>query len=545
MKNFLKIFFVTLLVTLNTWINLTSATFFNVSTPQNIAQIDKNEISSVNINIVSKNEKLIKIWDMFISFANYYEWKIPESYKYIKLNFTWVSENTELYRALQKLVYVNVLPNWKSYINKNNNLSAYNLYKIAEKLFDVNLVQSYQIKWLKDRNANENDLIELKKVFIKKPKVTSVKEIDLSQIKGENNSKLIIEKQKIFLDVYETIKDSHYNKNEISDIELLESATKWLAEGSWDKFTTYFPPVENKDFMESLDWKFEWIGSYVEMEEAGVLRIISPIPGSPSEKAGIQWWDIIIKADGKEILETTSLREWVSWIKWPKWTPVVLTILRKWKVLEITVIRDTIIIKNVESKKLNSSTYYIKLTTFWENISSEFTETLKDLEKERWVKKVIFDLRNNPGWYLGEVSDMLWHFVPKWEPTAVVKYLSWEQNYTSEGYDLIDFSKYRIIILQNWGSASASEIFVWTIKDYFPNATIIGEQSYWKGSVQTIKPYSDGSSFKYTIAKWFTWKTKTGIDWIWIPVDIKLEFDYERFKETEYDNQLEKAKSIR
>ena len=91
----------------------------------------------------------------------------------------------------------------------------------------------------------------------------------------------------------------------------------------------------------------------------------------------------------------------------------------------------------------------------------------------------------------------------------------------------------------------SSEIFIWTVKDYFPKATIIGEQSYWKGSVQTIKSYKDGSSFKYTVAKWYTWKTQTWIDWIGIPVDIELEFDFEKFKKSKIDNQLEKAKSLR
>jgi carboxyl-terminal processing protease len=185
------------------------------------------------------------------------------------------------------------------------------------------------------------------------------------------------------------------------------------------------------------------------------------------------------------------------------------------------------------------------MTIFWANISWEFKESLEALKKEKGIKKVIFDLRNNWGWYLDQVSDMLGHFVPKWKTTAVVKYLKWEQNYYSKGYNLIDFSKYKIVILQNGWTASASEIFIWTVKDYFPKSTIIWEQSYWKGSVQTIKSYKDWSSFKYTVARWFTGKSQTWINWIWITPDINLEFDFDRFKKYDKDNQLEKAKNLR
>lgn len=546
-------------------LNNSYATFFKTSTKlENVVTknleyekqaelfIDKLIVENeIWFNIKKIDKTPIKLKNVFWSFVSYYEWQIPKSYKYIKLNIVWIEKNSELYKNLQKLVYVDLLPNKSFKINWNSTLSAYKLYKLAEWLFDTNLVQASQIKYLKWRKATINDLVYLKKVLNKKENSQQKidKKIEINNLdflkKSEENSELLIEKQKIFEDVYKIIKTQHFHKNKISDIQLLEWATKWLANGSWDKFTVYFPAIENKDFMESLNWTFEWIWSYVEMEKPWILKIISPIPNSPSEKAGLQWWDIIINVDGKKILETTSLSESISWIKWPKWTKVELTILRNWKTIIINVIRDKIIIKNIEYKKINSSTYYIKIANFWNNVSSEFKESLEKLKKETKIKKIIFDLRNNPWGYLEEVSDMLWYIIPKWEKTAVVKHLWRNKNYYSKWYKIIDFSKYKIVILQNSGSASASEIFVWTLKDYFPKATIIWEQSYWKWSVQTIKNYSDGSSFKYTIAEWFTWKSQTWINKIGIPVDIKLEFDFEKFKKDKSDNQLEKAKSIK
>ena len=140
---------------------------------------------------------------------------------------------------------------------------------------------------------------------------------------------------------------------------------------------------------------------------------------------------------------------------------------------------------------------------------------------------------------------MLSYFVEEWKPTAIVKYTKWEQQYNSKGYDLLDFSNYKIVILQNSWTASASEILIWTLQDYMDNITVIWENSYGKGSVQTIRGYKDGSTLKYTIAKWFTWKTQTGIDGIWITPDIELEFDIEKFKKDWSDNQLDAAKLLK
>jgi carboxyl-terminal processing protease len=141
---------------------------------------------------------------------------------------------------------------------------------------------------------------------------------------------------------------------------------------------------------------------------------------------------------------------------------------------------------------------------------------------------------------LDQVADMLSYFVPAWEKTVITKYYNWENFYKSRWYDLIDFSKYKLIFLENGWTASASEIFIGTIKDYYPQAKIIWEKSYWKGSVQTIKTYSDGSALKYTIAKWFTWKTHTWIDGIWIKPDIEIKMD--KYWVDEYkDKQLQRA----
>jgi carboxyl-terminal processing protease len=133
---------------------------------------------------------------------------------------------------------------------------------------------------------------------------------------------------------------------------------------------------------------------------------------------------------------------------------------------------------------------------------------------------------------------MLSNFVPTWEPVAVVKYYNSQRSYSSRWYKIVDFSKYKIIILQNSWSASASEIMIWWIKDYYPNSVLIWEKTYGKWSVQTIKDYKDWSSLKYTIAKWYTWKTETWIDWVWIEPDILME---DKVLKWELDPLIQKA----
>ena len=529
---------ITLLLLVVHAIQHSSATFFVASKPSNIASIDneKKELAqSFTVNINSGvNLKEITVWEAFIYFSEFFD--VPSSYVYTQVHITWLQKNSESYTAVQKLIYAGVLENKALSISPESKLSSYYFYSLAERFFNLKLIDPTKVSMFKKTITTTNDLEYLKTVI--RGDWSKNNQLEIMNV---STSRDLESKQQIFLDVYETLLSSHYDKDNITELELIEAATIWLTKWSDDQFTTYFPPAENKDFMDSLSSDFEWIWSYVEMTEPWTLKIISPIAWSPSEKAWLKWWDTIISVDGKEIEKNHTIRETVSWIKGPKWTTVVLWIFRDGKILEISVVRDTIIIQNVEHKKLNSSTYYIKLVTFWENISGDFEKALSALKSEVWVKKLIIDLRNNPGWYLWEVSNMLGHFVPKWEPTIVVKSLDNTKSEKSAWYKLIDFSNYQVIILQNGWSASAAEIMAGTIKDYLPSATIIGENSYGKWSVQTIKPYSDGSSLKYTIAKWFTGKTQTWIDWVWIPADIELEFDFEGFKKTGVDNQLERA----
>lgn len=506
-KKFLVLVYLS--VFLFTWINATSAL--------------KISVSDTNINEVS-------LEDMFNYFWKTYDNKIPETYKYIKLNIKWVEDNSELYTSLQKLIYVDVLNNSDVNLRKNKIVTAFQLYSFAEKNYSISLIDESKIDDLKWRKALFSDFWIISKKIV----------VDKNTFNFKNSNWTLNTRKQIFSDVYKTLSTEHYSKDDIANDKLIDEATKALAKWTWDKYTVYFPPVENKDFNETLNWEYEWIWAYVELEKPWVFKIVSPIADSPAEDAWLRWWDIVTHVDWKEILETWSSNEIISLIKWKAWTEVLLTIKRWEKITDIKVKRAHIIIKEVESKKLNSQTYYIKMKFFWPNISREFRESLDILKEDKKIKKIIFDLRWNGWGYLDQVSDILWHFVEKWKNTAVVKYYNTTQKYESKWYNIVNFWDYKLVFLENGWTASASEIFIWTIKDYFPESTIIGEKSYWKGSVQTIKSYVNWSSLKYTIARWYTWKTEIWIDWIWIIPDIEVIMENYWVEEKD-DIQLKKA----
>lgn len=473
-------------------------------------------------------------WEAFIYLADKVDDSIPESYKYIDLYYSWVQESSKQETALQKLVYLWLINNTKTDLQLNETINFYFFESLVTKILNFELSSDILLETKKITLVREDDLILLDSLLSERTQSWDT----------PNETGAFQDKSKILTDVYNTLSEFHYDRGDFTEEQIIEWAIKWAADSIWDRYTTYFPPVESKNFSESLDGSFEWIGAYIEMPTPWELIIISPIVGSPAEDAGIKWGDRVLSVDGKEVTPENSVSEVVSWIKWPKWSTVDIVIKRgDQEPFTLTVTRDTIIIKDVEHEKLSWNTYYIQIKSFWSSVTSEFKQALEAIKEDTWIKKIIFDVRNNPGGYLDEVAYMLSYFVPEGEPTAVIDYGETQREFTSRWYDLIDPSKYEFVFLQNWGSASASEIMVGTMKDYFPEMTIIGEKSFWKWSVQSLKNYFDGSTLKYTTAKWFTGKTQTGIDGIGISPDIELEFDSEDFQNNGVDNQLERAKS--
>ena len=347
-----------------------------------------------------------------------------------------------------------------------------------------------------------------------------------------------------FWEVYEIVWDEFLDKKVVSNDEIVTGAIKWMVDALWDKHSQYFDPSETNDFNKALSGDFEWIGAVVEKLDFGV-EIDRIIKGSPAKKYGLRKSDVIIKADEYELADM-SLYDAVDKIKWPAGTKVVLTILRPWKrdVLEIEVIREKIKIPSIESELFEDNIGYISINLFGDDTSWDFEEALDGMQDSSGL---IIDLRDNGGWYLQSAVEILSRFVDQWEVLVSTDY---KKAFSNTVYKSISYEpryQWKIVVLINENSASASEITAAALREY-DLAIVVWKKSYGKGSVQNPFMMPDGSMLKLTIAQWLT-PNKTQIDGEGITPDIEIDFKDEDFPDLEtgwefYDRQLEEAKKI-
>ncbi|MEB3102373.1 S41 family peptidase [Ferviditalea candida] len=301
--------------------------------------------------------------------------------------------------------------------------------------------------------------------------------------------------------------------------KIVDGAIRGMLESLNDPFSTYMDKEEAGKYNESVDAYFTGIGAEVTME-GGRVTVMSPIKDSPAEKAGIHAKDMILSVNGAK-LEGLSLTEAVMKIRGPKGTQAKLEILRPGmkEPIQIIVVRDEISIETVSSEMLDQQIGKIQISQFSSNTADRFKQELAALES-KGLKGLIIDVRNNPGGYLYGVLNLLESLVPNGKTLVQVEYRDQEKTQTvSKGSG----KAYPIVVLVNEGSASASEIMAAALKES-AGATLVGEKTYGKGTVQTTyeKELGDGSNIKMTIAKWLTpsgnWIHKKGIE-----PDIKVQ----------------------
>jgi len=341
------------------------------------------------------------------------------------------------------------------------------------------------------------------------------------------------------LEAYYFLEREYFDTSVIKKNDLVESAIKWMVDWLWDKHSEYMTKKETKNFNEALSWDFEWIGAVVEKVELWVA-IERILKGSPAKKFGLLKWDILIEANGVE-LEGLDLYEAVDNIKWPAWTKVVLKFLRAWEIepLEKEVIRWKIKIPSIDSKVLeDTNIWYIAINMFWWDTEFEFKKALDELKD---TDGLVIDLRDNGWGYLQSAVVILSNFIKNGKNLVFTKYKNIFDNNVYKSVNEWDTYDWKIVVLINGNSASASEITAWALRDY-NKAILVWEKSYWKWSVQQPFDLNNGGTLKLTIARWFTPKNKN-IDKEWIEPDIEVKFEKEDY-ENDYDRQLEEAKKI-
>jgi len=320
-----------------------------------------------------------------------------------------------------------------------------------------------------------------------------------------------------FWNVWNLVKEKYVDQP-VSDVDLFYGAISGMVKGLNDPYTTYFPPKEAKEFAKDLAGEFEGIGAEIGLQEEQ-LTIVAPLPESPAEKAGLKSGDKIFAIDGKDTFNMT-LEEAVSNIRGEKGTTVVLTVSHDGlsDVEDVTVTRDTITVPTVTWEKKDNNIAYLRLSYFNETTWDDFDNAVREILDAK-VKGIIFDMRSNPGGFLQTSIDV----ASEWIDSGVIvseKFSNGESNeHQSRGMHRL--SGIPTVVLVDGGTASGSEIVAGAIQDY-DVGTVVGTQTFGKGSVQDFQVLPDGSAIKITIAKWFTPKDR-GINGEGITPDVVLD----------------------
>ena len=348
----------------------------------------------------------------------------------------------------------------------------------------------------------------------------------------------LYEKIDLFGEVLENIKKEYVD--EVDQTEVMDSAINGVLQ-SLDPYSAYMSPELFKEMQTDTRGKFGGLGIEIGME-SGVVKVISPIDGTPAAEAGIKAGDYIVKI-GEEQVQGKSLMEAVKLMRGPVGTSINLTIRRKniKKPLNFNISRRIIEVQSVNSKIISNKKNigYIRLKSFNENSDTQFLKIIKKFEKNSKIKNYVIDLRNNPGGLLTQAINITDFFLDEGEIVSTKgRKISETRKFFARRGDEVKGKP--IIVLINNGSASAAEIFAGALKDH-KRAIILGENSYGKGSVQSIIPLRNGGGMRLTISKYYLPSGKSISD-VGVTPDILVEEVDDDFKiNTEKDHQLNYA----
>jgi carboxyl-terminal processing protease len=346
----------------------------------------------------------------------------------------------------------------------------------------------------------------------------------------------IYKKIDLFGEVLEKINKEYVD--EINQSESMDSAINGLLQ-SLDPYSAYMSPEVFNEMQTETSGEFGGLGIEVSME-SGVVKVISPIDDTPASRAGIKAGDYIVKINDIQV-QGKSLSEAVDLMRGPVGSGIELTIRRRGnkKALIFNVVREVIQIQSVKADLLEKNIGYIRLTSFNENSGKQIEQEIKKLEKNEAVKSYILDLRNNPGGLLSQAIKISDFFLDNGEIVSTKsRKASENRKWFAKNGDLTNGKT--LVVLINYGSASASEIVAGALKDH-KRAILVGENSFGKGSVQSIIPLKNDGAIRLTIAKYYLPSGKS-ISEVGVSPDIEIDEEGENFRvKTETDNQLNYA----
>jgi len=346
----------------------------------------------------------------------------------------------------------------------------------------------------------------------------------------------IYKKIDLFSEVLEKINKEYVE--EVNQSDTMDAAINGVLQ-SLDPYSAYMSPEMLKEMQTETSGEFGGLGIEVSME-AGVVKVISPIDGSPAEEIGVKAGDYIVKINGTQV-QGKTLSEAVDLMRGPVGSEIEITVRRIGvrKALTFKIIREIIEIKSVKSEVIENTVGYVRLTSFNDNSSDQFKSTIKDFKKNKKIDKFILDLRNNPGGLLNQAIRITDFFLEQGEIVSTKsKKKSDNKKWFAKKGDIINGDT--LLVLINYGSASASEIVAGALKDH-KRAIIIGESSYGKGSVQSIIPLKNDGAIRLTVSKYYL-PSGASISEVGVDPDIVVMESSDEFRiNTDTDNQLQFA----
>ena len=346
----------------------------------------------------------------------------------------------------------------------------------------------------------------------------------------------IYKKIDLFGEVLEKINKEYVE--ETNQSEGMDAAINGLLQ-SLDPYSSYMSPEIFQEMQTETSGEFGGLGIEVSME-AGVVKVISPIDDTPASKAGIKAGDYIVKIDNIQV-QGKSLSEAVDIMRGPVGSAIELTVRRRGvkKALTFNITREIIEVQSVKSDLLDNNIGYIRLTSFNDNSSEQIKKKIKKLKENKNLNAFILDLRNNPGGLLSQAIKISDFFLENGEIVSTKsRKKSENRKWFARKGDITDGKT--LLVLINYGSASASEIVAGALKDH-KRAIILGENSYGKGSVQSIIPLKNKGAIRLTVAKYYLPSGKS-ISEVGVRPDIEVNEEGEDFRiKTDTDNQLNYA----
>jgi len=336
-----------------------------------------------------------------------------------------------------------------------------------------------------------------------------------------------------FWEVWDNIEQNFFATEQIDRQSMIYGAIRGLVNSLDDPYTTFFTPGEAEIFQNDLTGSIEGVGMEVGIRD-GQLTIISPLEGTPAQKAGLKPQDIIIEIDSKPT-QNLSLEECINFIRGEKGTSVTLAISREliFEKENFTLIRQVIHIPSVELTILDESIAHLQISHFHQNLSHDFNVVARQILNDSSVRGIILDVRNNPGGYL-EITKQIAEWFLYREDVIVIERLGENQKRFIKANGNENFVSYPLVVLINRGSASGSEILASALRDN-RRIKLIGEQSFGKGTVQQPINIQDNSLLKITTAEWRT-PNDESIDGVGLIPDLEIKNE-----DQGQDLQLEKA----